>query len=79
MTYVIDYRLGVTSVEEKLMQHHLRWFGHIQQRPPEAPVHSGVISQTGNGKRGKGRPNDMIRVHEKRFEGFDYQQRVSIR
>jgi hypothetical protein len=36
----IHERLGVTPIEEKLMQHHLRWFGHIQQRPPEAPVHS---------------------------------------
>jgi hypothetical protein len=26
----IRERLGVTPVEEKLVQHHLRWFGHIQ-------------------------------------------------
>jgi hypothetical protein len=26
----IRERLGVTLVEEKLVQHHLRWFGHIQ-------------------------------------------------
>jgi hypothetical protein len=25
-------RLGVAPVEEKLVQHHLRWFGHIQRR-----------------------------------------------
>jgi hypothetical protein len=25
--------------------------------PSEAPVRSGVISRTGNGKRGRGRPN----------------------
>jgi hypothetical protein len=25
-------RLGVAPVEEKLMEHHLRWFGHIQRR-----------------------------------------------
>jgi hypothetical protein len=36
-------RLGVAPVEEKLMQHRLRWFGHIQQRPAEAPIHNGVI------------------------------------
>jgi hypothetical protein len=23
-------RLGVASIEEKLVQYHLRWFGHIQ-------------------------------------------------
>jgi hypothetical protein len=39
----IRERLGVASVEEKLVQHRLRWFRHIQQRPVEALVHSGVI------------------------------------
>jgi hypothetical protein len=28
----IRERLGVAPVEEKLMQHHLRWFGHMQRR-----------------------------------------------
>jgi hypothetical protein len=31
-------RLGVAPVEEKLVQHRLRWFGHIQRRPAEASV-----------------------------------------
>jgi hypothetical protein len=47
----------VAPVEEKLVQHHLRWFGHIQQRPAEAPVRSGVIRRSDNEKRGRGRPN----------------------
>jgi hypothetical protein len=50
-------RLGVTPVEKKLVQHCLRWFGHIQQRPTEAPVRSGVIRRSGNEKRGGGRSN----------------------
>jgi hypothetical protein len=49
----IRERLGVAPVEEKLVQHHLRWFGHIKQRPAEAPVHSGVIRRSGNEKRGR--------------------------
>jgi hypothetical protein len=47
----------VTSVEEKLMQHRLRWFGHIKWRPAEASIHNGVIRQTGNEKRGRGQLN----------------------
>jgi hypothetical protein len=53
----IRERLGVAPVEEKLVQHHLRWFEHIQRRPAEAPVRSGVIRRTSNEKRGRGRPN----------------------
>ena len=29
-------RLRVAPIEEKLVQHRLRWFGHVQRRPPEA-------------------------------------------
>jgi hypothetical protein len=47
----------VAPVEEKLVQYHLRWFGHIQRRPAEVPVRSGVIRRSGNEKRGRGRPN----------------------
>jgi hypothetical protein len=50
-------RLGVAPVEEKLVQHCLRWSGHIQWRPTEAPIHSGVISRISNGKKGRGRSN----------------------
>jgi hypothetical protein len=35
--------LGVATIEEKLVQHRLRWFGHVQRRPSEAPVHCGVL------------------------------------
>jgi hypothetical protein len=54
MTYV---RLEVVPVEEKLVQHSLRWFGYIQQRPVEAPIRNGVIRRTSNEKRGRGRSN----------------------
>ena len=36
--------LGVAPIEEKLVQHRLRWFGHVQKRPSEAPVCCGVLS-----------------------------------
>jgi hypothetical protein len=46
--------LGVAPVEEKLTQHRLRWYVHIQRRPAEAPICNGVIRRTGNKKRGRG-------------------------
>jgi hypothetical protein len=52
----IRERVGVAPIEEKLMQHRLRWFGHIQRRPGEAPVHIGIIRRPENVKRGRGRP-----------------------
>jgi hypothetical protein len=53
----IRERLGVTPVEEKLVQHRLRWFEYMQRRPAEAPIRNGVIRQTDNKKRDRGRPN----------------------
>jgi pyridoxal biosynthesis lyase PdxS len=49
-------RLGVAPIEEKFVQHRLRWFGHVQRRPLEAPVHCGVLNQDNNVRRGRGRP-----------------------
>jgi hypothetical protein len=48
-------RLGVAPIKEKLVQHRLRWFGHIQ-RSSEALVHCGVLGQDINVRRGRGRP-----------------------
>jgi hypothetical protein len=52
----IRNRVGVAPIEEKLIQHRLRWFGYVQRRPPEAPVRSGVLKRTDNVKCGRGRP-----------------------
>ena len=53
----IRERLGVAPVEEKLMQHRLRWFEYMQRRSTEAPIRNGVIRRTGNKKRGRYRSN----------------------
>ena len=49
-------KLGVAPIEEKLVQHRLRWFGHLQRRPPEAPVRAGIIDRIACSHRGRGRP-----------------------
>jgi hypothetical protein len=47
---------GVAPIQEKLVQHHLRLFGHIQRRPPEESVHSGILNRPENTRRGRGQP-----------------------
>ena len=49
----------MAPIEEKLTQHRLRWFGHVQRRPPEVPVRNGVLERVDNVKRGRGRPKLM--------------------
>ncbi|XP_026451240.1 uncharacterized protein LOC113351475 [Papaver somniferum] len=36
-------KLMVATIKEMLAQHWLRWFGHLQRRPPDAPVRVGRI------------------------------------
>ena len=45
----------VAPIEKKLTQYQLRWFGHVQWRPPDAPVCSWVLERVDNVKRGRGR------------------------
>jgi hypothetical protein len=65
-------RLGVTPIKEKLMQHCLRWFEHIQRRTMEASIRSTVIRWTSNGKRQRKIKHDIGGVHGERFEGLEY-------
>ncbi|KAJ1283650.1 hypothetical protein BS78_03G144500 [Paspalum vaginatum] len=48
-------RLGVAPIQEKLIHHRLRWLGHVQRRPLEAPGHRGIVRRDNNVKRGRGR------------------------
>ena len=65
-------RLEVASIEEKLVQHRLSWFGHVQRRPPEAPVYCRVLSQAYNMRRGRGRPKLTWGGNKKIFERLRY-------
>jgi hypothetical protein len=69
----------VAPVEEKLVQHRLRWFEHIQRRPAETPVRSGVIRRTGNEIRHRKSKLNMGGICEERFEGLKYHQGTSIK
>ena len=52
----IRKKVGVALIEEKLTQHRLRWFEHVQRTPPEAPLRSGMLKRVDKVKRGRGRP-----------------------
>src|SRR6266508_988604 len=47
-------RVGVAPIEEKLVQHLLRWFGHIQRRPLDTSVCSRVLKHIDNVEGHKG-------------------------
>jgi hypothetical protein len=49
-------KLGVAPIQEKLVQHRLRWFGHIQRRLHEVLVHNGILSRPENTRRERNRP-----------------------
>ena len=34
----IRTKIGVASIEEKMRENRLRWFGHVRRRPIDAPV-----------------------------------------
>ncbi|KAL6588252.1 hypothetical protein OROMI_001230 [Orobanche minor] len=35
---VIREKVRVASIEDKMMENRLRWFGHVRRRPVDAPV-----------------------------------------
>ncbi|XP_026378555.1 uncharacterized protein LOC113272994 [Papaver somniferum] len=49
-------KLGVAPVKDILSQHRLRWFGHLQRRPPDAPIRLGCITRPEGRMKHLGRP-----------------------
>ena len=52
----IRIKIGVTFIEEKMRENHLRWFGHVRRRPTDAPVWRVECIKLGQVKRAQGRP-----------------------
>ena len=48
--------LGVAPLGEKLRECRLRWYGHMQRRPLDAPVRRLEGIHVNDAKRGRGRP-----------------------
>ncbi|KAL6529596.1 hypothetical protein OROGR_015219 [Orobanche gracilis] len=53
---VIREKVRVASIEDKMMENRLRWFGHVRRRPVDAPVRRLESWGTINIVKGRGRP-----------------------
>ena len=53
---VIKDKIGVASIEDKMRETRLRWFGHVRRRPMDAPVRRCETIECLNYKRSGGRP-----------------------
>jgi hypothetical protein len=52
----IRSKVGVAPIEEKMREHRLRWFGHVQRRPTDAAVRRVDQLEGEIVRRGRGRP-----------------------
>ena len=52
----IRTKIGVASIEEKIRQNRLRWFGHVRRRPTDAPLRRVERIKLGHVKRAQRRP-----------------------
>ena len=53
---IIREKLGVASVEDKMREVRLRWFGHVMRRCTNAPVRRCERLAVDGFRRGRGRP-----------------------
>jgi hypothetical protein len=72
--------LEIAPTEKKFVPHRLRWFGHVQQRSPEAPMRSGFLRRDSNEKRSNTRKNLSChgKRQYKRLEMIGYSQRFTL-
>ena len=55
----ISTKLGLSAIEDKMRECHLRWFGHVQRRPIDAPIRKSEMLDLGQLVKCKGRPLKM--------------------
>ena len=53
--------IGVAPIEAKMVENRLRWFGHVERRPLEAPVRRVDGMTFSPLKRGRGRPQRTLK------------------
>ena len=55
-----DMREDWCSIEEKMIENRLRWFGHVQRRPQEVPISRVDCMIFSLGKRRRGKPKRIL-------------------
>ncbi|KAM2205475.1 hypothetical protein ACFX1S_024966 [Malus domestica] len=53
-------KVGVAEIEGKMRENRLRWFGHVQRRPTDAPVRICDYGTEVQGQRARGRPRKTL-------------------
>ncbi|KAM2015880.1 hypothetical protein ACFX16_046360 [Malus domestica] len=53
-------KVGVAEIEGKMRENRLRWFGHVQRRPTDAPIRRCDYETEVQGRRGRGRPRKTL-------------------
>ena len=53
-------KVGVAEIVGKMRENRLRWFGHVQRRPNDAPVRRCDYGTEVQGRRGRGRPRKTL-------------------
>ncbi|KAL6569679.1 CBL-interacting serine/threonine-protein kinase 9 [Orobanche minor] len=66
---VIREKVGVASIEDKMMENRLRWFGHMRRRHVDAPLRRLESCGTSNYVKRRGRPKKIIQ-NDMRFLGI---------
>ncbi|KAM1280162.1 hypothetical protein ACFX15_020552 [Malus domestica] len=53
-------KVGVAEIEGKMRENRLRWFGHVQRRPTDAPIIRCDYGTEVQGRRGRGKPRKTL-------------------
>ncbi|KAM2360015.1 hypothetical protein ACFXTH_002458 [Malus domestica] len=56
----IQGKVGVAEIEGNMRENRLRWFGHVQRRPTDAPIKRCDYGTEVQGRRGRGRPRKTL-------------------
>ena len=76
---IIRKKVEVTSIEDKMRESRLRWFGHVRRRPSDAPVRRIEKLRSDDIARGRGRPKKTwMRVSEEDMRILGIEENMAL-